>query len=97
VIQRELRGRLRYGGVTITDTIAAGALSRFGTLADRGVLAAGAGADLIISSATNPNSNNTADGTAVLKGIASALADGRLSQAAARQAAARVLALRLHP
>jgi beta-N-acetylhexosaminidase len=97
VIQRELRGRLRYRGVTITDTITSTGLSRFGTLSDRGVLAARAGADLIICSATNPDDNTPADGAAVLKGIASALADGRLSQAASKQAAARVLAVRLRP
>jgi len=97
VIQRELRGRLRYQGVTITDTISAGALSRFGSLAHRAVLAAQAGADLIICAATNPDDNTPAQGLAVLSGIALALAHGQLSQAAAQQAAARVLALRLHP
>lgn len=97
IIQGELRGRLGYRGVTITDTIEAGSLSRFGSLAERGVLAARAGADLIICSAIDPRANRPSIGSAVLRGLASALADGRLSRAAARQAAARVLALRRHP
>ena len=43
VIQSELRGRLRYQGVTITDALEAGALAAFGTPAQRAVLAAQAG------------------------------------------------------
>jgi beta-N-acetylhexosaminidase len=97
VIQRELRGRLRYRGVTISDTIESGALNRYGSLAQRGILAAGAGSDLIICSAIDPTANSPSIGTGVLNGIATALSDGRLSKAAADQAAARVLSLREHP
>lgn len=97
VIQGELRGRLGFRGVTITDSIEAGALSRFGTLGQRGVLAARSGADLILCSATNPNDNTPAAGLSVLDGIASALRSGKLSRAVAQQAAAAVIALRSHP
>jgi beta-N-acetylhexosaminidase len=97
VIQGELRGRLGFRGVTISDTIEAGALGRYGTPAERGVLAAKAGEDLIICSAIDPAANRPAIGTAVLNGIAAAMTGGQLSQSAAQQAAARVLALRRHP
>jgi beta-N-acetylhexosaminidase len=97
VIQGELRRHLGFKGITITDAITAGALARFGSLGQRGVLAARVGADLIICSATNPDQNTPADGMAVLTAIKHALASGALSQLAARQAAAAVLALRRNP
>jgi beta-N-acetylhexosaminidase len=97
VIQGELRGRLRFRGVTITDGLDAGALSRFGALARRGVLAAGAGADLLLCVATDVRNNTPSKGITVLHAVASALGHGQLSQATARQAAARVIALRSHP
>jgi beta-N-acetylhexosaminidase len=94
VLQGELRGRLGFRGVTISDTISATSLTQFGSLAQRGVLVAGAGADLIICSALDPSANRPGIGTAVLRGIASALTDGRLGRGPAQQAAARVLNLR---
>ena len=97
VIGRELRGRLGFRGVTITDGISAGALNRFGTLAQRGVLAAKAGADLLLCSAINVNDNTPAEGFAVLDGIASAMRNGQLNRTAQAQATARVLALRSRP
>jgi beta-N-acetylhexosaminidase len=93
VIQGELRGRLGYRGVTISDTLSAAALGRFGALPERGVLAARAGADLIICSAIDGN-DDPSGGLSVLHGIAVALAAGQLDRAAAERAAARVLALR---
>jgi len=54
IIGGELRGRLHFQGVTITDSIGAGALARFGGYAQRAALAAQAGADLIICAVTNP-------------------------------------------
>lgn len=97
VIQGELRGRLGFRGVTITDGIAAGALERFGTLGQRGVLAAQAGADLILCSAQNVADNSPALGAAVLDAVASSIKHGELGRAAAEQTAARVIALRMNP
>lgn len=97
VIQGELRRHLGFKGITITDAITAAALARFGSLGHRGLLAARAGADLIICSATNPDQNTPADGMAVLTAIKSALASGELNQLTARHAAAAVLALRRDP
>ena len=55
VIQGELRARLGYQGVTITDAIEAGALAAFGSYGQRAVLAAQAGMDLLLCSAQDPS------------------------------------------
>ncbi|MBV8220404.1 MAG: hypothetical protein JO325_18205 [Solirubrobacterales bacterium] len=97
VIQGELRGRLGFKGVTITDGIDAGALAQFGGVGNRAVLAASAGADLILCATTNPDDNTPAIGLAARNAIATALAHRRLSLTAAAQAAGRTLALRNNP
>jgi beta-N-acetylhexosaminidase len=97
VIQGELRGRLGFRGVTITDGIEAGSLQRFGTAAQRGVLAASAGADLLLCSAPHVEENTPVEGAAVLRGLLSALASRRLTRVSAEQAAERVIALRSSP
>jgi beta-N-acetylhexosaminidase len=97
VIQGELRGRLGYRGVTITDGLGAGALAAYGGFGQRGVLAAQAGADLLLCSVLVPQDNTPANGVAALDAVESALASGALSRSAATQAATRVIALRLSP
>jgi beta-N-acetylhexosaminidase len=97
VIERELRGRLHFRGVTITDAITAGSLRSFGGLGARGVLAARAGADLILCSATHPQDNTPALGVSVRNALAAAIKNGRLARAGTEQAVARILALRAHP
>jgi beta-N-acetylhexosaminidase len=97
VIGGELRGRLGFKGVTITDGIDAGSLTPFGSLSRRAVLAAAAGADLILCAATNPNDNTPAIGITARNAIASAMGAHQLSASAARQAAGRILALRAAP
>lgn len=94
IIQGELRGRLGFRGVTITDEIGAGALAPFGDLANRSVAAADAGDDLILCAAEQPDLDTPQDGLTAVRAIARALATGRLSLTAAQQAAQRVLALR---
>ena len=97
VIGGELRGRLGFKGVTITDGIDAGAVTPFGSLSRRAVLAASAGADLILCAATNPNDNTPSIGITARNAIASALGAHQLSVSAAQQAATRILALRAAP
>ncbi len=92
VIGFELRGRLGFKGVTITDSLGVGGLERYGTIAHRGVLAAEAGADLLLCADTN--GNTPADGLAVLRALASALGHGQLSETASQQSIARIDALR---
>jgi hypothetical protein len=60
------------------------------------VLAARAGADLILCAATHPDENTPADGLAVLHALTDAIEHGKLSRAGAERAVARVLALRSH-
>lgn len=94
VIGRELRTRLGFRGVTITDSIGAGSLARFGGYGQRGLLAARAGEDLILCATTNPNENTPNEGIDVLDRLASALSTHGLSRPAAERAAARVIGLR---
>ncbi|WP_188780640.1 glycoside hydrolase family 3 N-terminal domain-containing protein [Marmoricola endophyticus] len=49
-LRGELRGRLRFGGVTITDALEAGSLSAYGDDGQRAVLAAEAGMDMLLAS-----------------------------------------------
>jgi beta-N-acetylhexosaminidase len=94
VIGRELRGRLGFHGVTITDGLDAGAIRHFGSLGRRGVLAAAAGADLILCATTDPARNTPHQGIAVLHALTAALAEHRLGLNSAQQAMRRIMALR---
>jgi beta-N-acetylhexosaminidase len=97
IIGGELRGRLGFRGTTITDGIDAGAVTPFGSLGRRGVLAAAAGADLILCAAPLPSENTPAQGITVREALAAALRGHQLRLSAARQSASRILALRAHP
>lgn len=89
IIGKELRGRLGFHGVTITDALEAGALRPFGSAGQRGVLAARAGMDLLLCSAREVN-----QGKSVVTGLAAALGKGQLDQTKFRAAVHRVRALR---
>jgi beta-N-acetylhexosaminidase len=89
VVQSELRGRLGYQGVTITDALEAGALTAFGSYGQRAVLAAQAGMDLLLCSAQDPS-----EGQAVTSALASALDSVQLNSASFDAAVQRVTALR---
>jgi beta-N-acetylhexosaminidase len=89
IIQNELRGRLGFTGVTITDSLTANGLSNFGTTAQRAVSAAKAGMDLLLVCGENP-----ANGANAVTGLANALRSGQLSQTAFDAARNRVTSLR---
>jgi len=89
VIQGELRGRLGFRGVTVTDAIEAGALAPFGGYGQRAVLAARAGMDLLLCSA-----RDVSQGQAVVTALAGALDGGKLDAAGFSAAVQRVTALR---
>ncbi len=89
VVQQELRGRLGFQGVTVTDALEAGALENFGTEAQRGVAAAGAGMDLLLCA-----SGQTSQGDDVANGLVTALGNGQLNSANFNAAVARISALR---
>ncbi|WUW26368.1 beta-N-acetylhexosaminidase [Streptomyces sp. NBC_01463] len=85
----ELRNRLGYTGVTITDALEAGALQSFGSTSQRAVLAAAAGMDLVLCS-----SRSVSQGDEAVTALSEALTSGRLDGTAFDAAAARVSALR---
>ncbi len=89
VIQSELRTRLGFQGVTITDAIEAGALNAFGTTGQRAVLAAQAGMDLVLCSA-----RDVTQGESATTGLVNALAAGQLDPVAFQDAVDRINALR---
>jgi beta-N-acetylhexosaminidase len=88
-VQSELRGRLGFAGVTITDAIEAGALTSFGSYGARAVLAAQAGMDVLLCSAQDPT-----EGQEVTSALASALDSGQLNATAFNASVQRVTALR---
>lgn len=88
-IKDELRGRLHFRGVTITDAIEAGALEAFGDMGQRAVLAVQAGMDLILASA-----QNTTQGEVATNAISEALDKGSIKQEDFASASARIIALR---
>ena len=88
-IQQELRGRLGFTGVTISDAIEAGGLSGFGPDTNRAVLASQAGMDLILAAA-----RDVTQGGMIVNALVGALEDGTLPQSSFQQASSRILALR---
>ena len=89
IVGGELRHRLGFRGVTITDALEAGALRAYGSTANRSVLAAGAGMDLILCS-----EQQVAQGSAARSALQAAYLGGRLNQAAFKAAVQRIIALR---
>ncbi|GAA1936165.1 glycoside hydrolase family 3 N-terminal domain-containing protein [Kitasatospora viridis] len=89
VVRGELRDRLGFKGVTVTDALEAGALSSYGDAGARAVAAADAGMDLLLCSAQDDTQGS--DATAALS---DALTTGRLDRADFTAAAQRVSALR---
>jgi len=89
IINGELRQRLGFTGVTVTDALEAGALNAYGTTRHRATMAAGAGMDLILCSAQQPGQGYQARTT-----LSKDYQDGSLDQAAFRAAVQRILALR---
>jgi len=89
IVNGELRQRLGFKGVTITDALEAGALRSFGTTRRRATLAAKAGMDLILCSAQRPS-----QGQQARIALASGLTAGTLSPSVFNAALTRVVALR---
>ena len=89
VVQGELRNRLKFTGVTITDALEAGALKSYGTTQNRTLLAAQAGMDLILASAQNVTQGQQARGE-----LAAAYGNRTLNRQAFLASVNRVIALR---
>jgi len=89
IVQGELRHRLGFRGVTITDALEAGAVAPFGDTGARSVLAAQAGMDVLLCSA-----RDVTQGKAAVQAVAAALQGFQLNPGHSRQALRRVLDLR---
>jgi beta-N-acetylhexosaminidase len=89
IVRRELRTRLGFRGVTITDALEAGALRSFGTFGHRSLLAARAGMDLVLCSA-----QSVGEGVQALSALESAYRGRQLGRPAFRASVSRILALR---
>jgi beta-N-acetylhexosaminidase len=87
IVEGELRGRLKFSGVTITDGLEAGALQPFGSISRRALLAARAGMDLMLCTGQS-------DGAAATGALATALKQGKLGRLAFLASVQRILALR---
>ena len=91
IVQGELRQRLKFGGVTITDALEANGLENFGTTANRATLAVKAGMDLLLCAAEQDQ-----QGDAAMHALnAYYLAASPSARAAFKAAAERVIALRM--
>jgi beta-glucosidase-like glycosyl hydrolase len=89
-LQGELRQRLGFGGVIITDAIEAGGLNAFGSdPGHRSVLAMTAGVDVILAAA-----RNVTQGEAVVSALVAAVNSGTLSSSAFSTSTSRIASLR---
>jgi beta-N-acetylhexosaminidase len=89
IVGGELRQRLGFTGVTITDALEAGALNAYGATRHRAIMAAGAGMDLILCSAQQPGQGDQAR-----IALSKAYQHGGPDTAAFRAAVQRILSLR---
>jgi len=89
IVGGELRQRLKFTGVTITDALEAGALRAYGTYQNRALLAAEAGMDLVLCSV-----QNVGEGEQAAAGLEAGYRDGALSHQQFAAALQRVMALR---
>ncbi|WP_210405994.1 glycoside hydrolase family 3 N-terminal domain-containing protein [Micromonospora sp. MH33] len=89
VVRQELRGRIGFTGVTVTDALEAGALARYGSTGQRAVAAATAGMDLILCSA-----RDVSQGEAATAALVNAQTGGQLDAAGFIAAADRIADLR---
>jgi beta-N-acetylhexosaminidase len=89
IVQGQLRTKLGFTGVTITDAIGAGALSHYGTTQNRALLAAEAGMELILSAGETPQ-----EGVDCLDGLESGYTSGKLGSATFKADVAQILTLR---
>ncbi len=88
LIRELLRGRLGFGGVTITDDLEMGALRAFGSVGDAAVRAAEAGHDLLLVC-----SGDSGVARATFDALRKAHEDGRLQRADLETSAQRIDAL----
>jgi beta-N-acetylhexosaminidase len=89
IVQGQLRRRLGFTGVTITDAIGAGALRSIGSIQTRSLLAAEAGMQLILSAA-----QTVTEGEDALAGLEGGLTSATLSSSTFQATVTQILTLR---
>jgi beta-N-acetylhexosaminidase len=89
IIQGQLQRRLGFTGVTITDALGAGALEAYGSVQNRAMLAARAGMDALLCTATNP-----LPGLPCVRGVQAGLQDGAIPRTTFEAQLAQLLQLR---
>jgi beta-N-acetylhexosaminidase len=89
VIDGELRQKLGFQGVVVTDSLSMGALNNHWTVAQAAALAIRAGADLILGP------QNAQAVSQVKDALKTAIASGQLSQARIETSVKRVLTLKI--
>lgn len=87
IATRELRGRVRFRGVSVTDALGTPAVRRYGSTGRVSVRAASAGTDLLLFS-------SYVEGTRAARALARGLRSGRLRRSAFDRSVRRVLRLR---
>lgn len=88
IVSDELRGRLRFDGVSITDDLEVPALRRYGRAPELAVQAAQAGNDLLLLATTYRGGDESR------RALVAAVRSGRIARAQLRAAACRILTLR---
>lgn len=88
IVKGQLRTRLGFQGVTITDAIGAGALGAYGSTQNRSLKAAKAGMELILASAS------VGQGEQSLAGLVTGYRDGSLPKADFQSTVEQILAMR---
>jgi len=89
IVVGELRDRVGYQGVTITDALGAGALGAYGTLQNKTMLAARAGMDALLCTAVKP-----LPGWKCLNGLLAGFRDGAVGKTSFEAGLAQLLQLR---
>lgn len=89
VIKGWLRNTFDFKGVAISDAMEAGALTRFGSIGNRSVLASSAGMDALLYSG-----RSVSEGNQGRSGLIKAMRAGTVSRSDARAAVTRILDLR---
>lgn len=89
IVQSELRHRVGFEGVTITDALGAGALQAYGSLQNKTMLAARAGMVALLCTATRP-----LPGGECVNGLVDGYRDGALPRTAFEAELAQLLQLR---
>ena len=94
-VYRYLRTRMGFGGLTMTDSLGAGAIAATGlSVPAASVEAVAAGADLVLAGQSPTPAAALALARSTAQAIAAAVTDGRLSRATLAEAAAHVVATR---